>query len=319
MIKKILLTGGAGFIGLNLCNALIKKKFKVIILDNFTRKNKDSYFKKMIKNKSIKFINLDIKKKIKLKNENPDLIFHLAGSLGVQNISSKPFLTAKNNILSNISLVEFALSLKKKPKVILFSTSEVYSPLIKKKIYKSPFSAENDLLIKKDVIPRDSYYLSKILNEKILQLSGLNYIILRPHNIYGPRMGYRHVIPELFSRISKSQKKIKIYSPNHTRAFCYIDDAIKQIIKVSFNKRYTNQTYNIGNMKEEIKIFDLAKKIQSYVKNDCRIFKGPNTSGSPKKRRPDMRKTLKLFKNFNFTDLNKGLQKTLDWYKNNEK
>ena len=64
-------------------------------------------------------------------------------------------------------------------------------------------------MIKKEIIPRDSYYLSKILNEKILQLSGLNYVILRPHNIYGPRMGYRHVIPELFSRISKSKKKLK--------------------------------------------------------------------------------------------------------------
>ncbi len=319
MIRKILLTGGAGFIGFNLCTALIKKKMKVTILDNFTRKNKDNFFKKMVKNKSVKFINLDIKKKIRLKNENPDLIFHLAGSLGVKNISTKPFLTAKNNIISNISLVDFALSLKKKPKIILFSTSEVYSPLIEKKIYKSPFSVENDLVIKKEIIPRDSYYLSKILNEKILQLSGLNYVILRPHNIYGPRMGYRHVIPELFSRISKSQKEIKIYSPNHTRAFCYIDDAIKQIIKVSFNKRYENQIYNIGNMREETKIFDLAKKIQSYVKNDSRILKGPNTPGSPKKRRPDMRKTLNLFNNFNFTNLDKGLQITLDWYKNNEK
>ena len=151
----------------------------------------------MINNKSVKFIKFDIKKKIYLKNENPDLIFHLAGSLGVQNISSKPFITAKNNTISNFSLVDFALKVKK-TKNNPFSTSEVYSPLIEKKIYKSPFSTENDLMIKKEIIPRDSYYLSKIFNEKILQLSGLNYVILRPHNIYGPRMGYRHVIPELF-------------------------------------------------------------------------------------------------------------------------
>ncbi len=319
MTRKILLTGGAGFIGLNLCNALIKKRFKVTILDNFTRKNKDRYFKKMINNKSVKFIKFDIKKKIYLKNENPDLIFHLAGSLGVQNISSKPFITAKNNTISNFSLVDFALRLKKKPKIILFSTSEVYSPLIEKKIYKSPFSTENDLVIKKEIIPRDSYYLSKIFNEKILQLSGLNYVILRPHNIYGPRMGYRHVIPELFLRISKSKNKIKIYSPNHTRAFCYIDDAIKQIMKIAFSKSCTNQIFNIGNKREEIKIFDLARKIHSYVKNNSKIFKGQNTPGSPKKRRPDMEKTLKLFKKFNFTNLDKGLQKTLDWYTNNEK
>ena len=90
-------------------------------------------------------------------------------------------------------------------------------------------------------------------------------------------------------------------------------------MKVSFNKSYNNQIYNIGNMREEIKIFDLAKKFILYVKNNSRIFKGQNTPGSPKKRRPDMEKTLKLFKNFNFTNLDKGLQKTLDWYKNNEK
>ncbi len=319
MIKKILLTGGAGFIGFHLCNALLKKNFKITIVDNFTRKHKDSHFKKLISNNSVKFINLDIKKKINLKNENPDLIFHLAGSLGVKNVSMKPFETAKNNVISNISLIDYALNQKKKPKIILFSTSEVYSPLIDKKIFKLPFSTDNDLLIKKNVIPRDSYYISKILNEKILQLSGLNHVILRPHNIYGPRMGYRHVIPELFLRISKSSKKIKIYSPNHTRAFCYIDDAIKQIIKVSLSKACANKIYNIGNMKEETKIFDLAKKIQSHINFESGIFKGPVTPGSPKRRIPEMAKTLKLFKNFDFINLDEGLQKTLDWYKNNEK
>ena len=77
--------------------------------------------------------------------------------------------------------------------------------------------------------------------------------------------------------------------------------------------------YGFGNMKEETKIFDLAKKIQSHINFESGIFKGPVTPGSPKRRIPEMAKTLKLFKNFDFINLDEGLQKTLDWYKNNEK
>ena len=99
---------------------------------------------------------------------------------------------------------------KKKIKIILFSTSEVYSPIIEEKRVKFPIKENNNVLIKNNIIKRDAYFLSKIFNEKIIQLSNINYLILRPHNIYGPRMGFSHVIPELIKKMSKTRKGKKI-------------------------------------------------------------------------------------------------------------
>ena len=180
------------------------------------------------------------------------------------------------------------------------------------KIFK-PSEEKNNLLVLESTKPRDSYFLSKLICEKIVSLSGFKYIILRPHNIYGPRMGHSHVIPELIRRIKKNQK-CKIYSPNHTRAFCYVDDAINQIIKLSFHSKAYDSIYNIGNMKEEIKIINLAKKIKAIVNKKCVLIKSKITPGSPKRRVPNMRKTINKTKIKNFTNLNNGLIQTFKWY-----
>ena len=115
-------------------------------------------------------------------------------------------------------------------------------------------------------------------------------------------------------------KKCLVYSPSHSRAFCYVGDAVKQICNITFNNKIYNEVFNIGNMKEEIKIFDLAKVIKKELSSRCKLLKGPVTSGSPPRRVPDMRKTLKKLKHHNFVKLSQGLKDTINWYKkNNEK
>ena len=148
-------------------------------------------------------------------------------------------------------------------------------------------------------------------------MSGLNFINLRPHNIYGPRMGKSHVIPELIEKINSNSKSVNIFSPNHMRAFCYIDDAIEQIIKLSLDKSTNRKTYNIGNMTEEIKIYNLAKKIKKILKSKSTLKRSNITAGSPYRRVPNMRKTLnKIRKNnkIKFHTLDEGLLKTIKWY-----
>ena len=129
-------------------------------------------------------------------------------------------------------------------------------------------------------------------------------------------MGYSHVIPELIKKIIfQKNKKIKIYSPSHKRAFCYIDDAIEQIVRLSFSLKIKNQIFNIGNSREEIKIFDLAKIIKSKLKSKKRLIKYLYTSGSPKRRDPNMSKTNFHIKKRNYISLNKGIQNYINWYK----
>lgn len=318
MNKNILITGGAGFIGFHLSKELLKKGYKIFIIDNLSRGQFDPEFKNFIKNKNIKFFKIDLRKKLKLRIKNLHYIFHLAGSVGVENINKEPYQSLINNIITLKNIIDFNNKQKKSSKIILFSTSEVYSPLIKNHQVKFPLKEQNNIIFENDIIDRDAYYISKAINEKLVQFSKALHLILRPHNIYGPRMGYSHVIPELIKKILKGKRKktskTLIFSPNHKRAFCYIDDAIDQIVKLSFNKKIKNSVFNIGNMKEETKILDLAKKLKHQLSSKSTLIHGPITAGSPSRRVPDMRRTQRAIKKYQYTNLNMGLQKTIDWY-----
>lgn len=104
------------------------------------------------------------------------------------------------------------------------------------------------------------------------------------------------------------------FSPSHTRAFCYIDDAINQIIKLSLSEKNYGKIFNIGNQNEEIKIYDLAKKIKKQLNSKAMLVKGKNTDGSPIRRIPSMKKTFKNTGYKVMTSLDKGIRKTIDWY-----
>ncbi len=319
--SSILITGGAGFIGLALAEYLSKQSHNVIIFDNLSRGKLDSEFKTLLRKKNVSFFKVDLRKKINIKLKKLTHIFHLAGSVGVKNINKDSYGAFLNNIITLKNTIEMAKSLHKNAKFILFSTSEVYSTIIKNNFVKFPISETNSILIENNIINRDSYFLSKIFNEKILQLSNLKYIILRPHNIYGPRMGYSHVIPELIKKMLLEKKKITkntiVNSPNHKRAFCFIDDAILQIKRLSFNSKINNEIFNIGNMKEEISMNKVANKIKKLVYKKSKIKKGKNTLGSPIRRVPDMKKTIKYSRVKKFTNLEEGLKTTVRWYLNN--
>jgi UDP-glucose 4-epimerase len=306
-MKKILITGGAGFIGYHLTKSLYKNN-KLFLFDNLERGQKDKSLKNML-NKNVKFINKDLTKPINLKIKNISWVFHLAAKVGVKNVIESPLKTLETNTLSLVNTINFLKKNNFKGRFVFFSTSEVYSPLIFKKLAKQPISEIKDLIIPRDVKSRDSYYLSKIFGEKLVQLSGFNYNIVRPHNIYGPRMGSSHVIPELIKKIS-NKNKATIQSPSHKRAFCFIDDAVKQILKITKSDK-KNTTFNIGNPTEEIKMLELAKKIKLLINSKSLLLNGKITLGSPPRRVPSIQKLVKIA---NFTNLDFGLRKTIEWY-----
>ena len=269
----------------------------------------------ILKLKKIRFKKLDLTKPINLKNLNYDLIFNFAAILGVKNVNQFPYETFTKNILIAKNLIDFCKK-QKKCKLINFSSSEVYSHLIFKRRIKFPTPEELDLTVLHNTIPRDSYGLSKLMIEKMCFFAKINYINIRPHNIYGPDMGYSHVIPELIKKIYK-RKKISIISHNHKRAFCFIDDAINQIVKLSLNKNINNKTFNVGNPHEEIDIFNLAKKIKFILKTKTKLEKSKNfTDGSPNKRIPSLKKYTNIFGKIKFTKIDDGLLRTIQWYKN---
>ena len=107
-----------------------------------------------------------------------------------------------------------------------------------------------------------------------------------------------------------------MYSPNHKRVFCYIDDCIFQIISTCFKKKYLNNVINLGSIQKEIKINDLARLINKFSINKKKLVSGPITPGSPYRRIPSLKKISNEIKMHKETSLLQGIKKTIDWYLN---
>jgi UDP-glucose 4-epimerase len=319
---NILITGGAGFIGYYLAKRLEKKDFYIDLVDDLSRGKIDKDFKSLIKKKNITFYNIDInsKKFSFFKKKKYDYIFHFAAIVGVKNVVKEPYKV----LMKNTSLLESILNICKAQKslkrLVFLSSSEVYAGTLSKYGLKFPTKEETPLTCNDFNDPRSTYMISKIYGEVMCYHSKVPFTIIRPHNIYGPRMGYAHVIPELLRKSSQTKNKhLKVYSPQHKRTFCYIDDAITMIINLSKSTKSKNKVFNIGVDKNEIKIIDLARLILDTLKSNLKILPMPITQGSPRRRCPSIKKYRKIDKNIKFTSLKTGLKNTADWYFNNKK
>ena len=286
------------------------------MIDNFSKNVDKKNLFKILKNKNLKLIKKDLSNILNYpKIFDFDYIFHFAAILGVQKVIDNPYLTLKDNIQTTTNLIEFSKKQKQLKKICFTSTSEVYAHTLQKRLAGYPTPENIDFLISKDFNSRSAYLISKIVGEHLMNYSGLNFVVFRPHNIFGPEMGFAHVIPQLTKKIFlKNKKNIIIRNSTHKRTFCFIDFAIDLIFKISHNKKTSKKIFNIGSPDKEISIMNLAKKIKKILKSKNKLsFSKLNRENSPVKRRPDMKKSLSYTKlNHNFDE---GLNKTVMWYK----
>ena len=260
------------------------------------------------KKKNVFFISKKLDKNLHFLDKYKfDFVFHLAASVGVKNINTDPFSSYENNIVSTLNLISYLKKKKFSGKLIFFSTSEIYQ--------SSKVNLESlKININSNTSGRDAYFLSKLFCEKLLYFTKLNFIILRPHNIYGPRMGNKHVIPNLYEKTKGKNSNFKVFSSSHKRCFCYIEDAIDQIIFLTFKRNLKNRIFNIGNPKESISIYNLAKIMLSLTNTNKKLIKMRDEPGSPKIRIPSIKNLLNENYKPTFTKLTNGLKKTISYY-----
>ncbi|MGH8532226.1 MAG: NAD-dependent epimerase/dehydratase family protein, partial [Gammaproteobacteria bacterium] len=142
------------------------------------------------------------------------------------------------------------------------------------------------------------------------------FTIVRPHNLYGPRMGMAHVIPELLNRAYHADDgRLDVFSLEHSRTFCYITDGIEMIQRAAESHACTGETLNIGNQAPEIAIGQLADILLRVMSKELKVVPQPPTAGSPLRRCPDMAKTIKLTGYLPKIGLEEGIGLTYDWYK----
>lgn len=310
MKNKILVTGGAGFIGSAIVKYLVEKNYDVVVFDNNSRGNSKRL--KSVWNK-IKFIKGDIreKKKFLFAAKGVNSIIHLAYINGTKFFYTKPYEILDVAVKGIINVVDTCKKYNIK-ELFIASSSEVYqTPL------KVPTNENESLKIPDVFNPRYSYGGGKIISE----LFAINFakkflkklIIFRPHNVYGSDMGNEHVIPEFIKRIEilkkKNSNKFLIYGTgNEKRSFIHIDDFITAFHKI-FKKGKNLEIYNIGTT-EIIKMRDLAKKIAKIFKIKIKFNSKKMHLGGTNIRCPDIKKIRTLGFKPKIT-LNAGLKKII--------
>ncbi|NQT06821.1 MAG: SDR family NAD(P)-dependent oxidoreductase [Candidatus Omnitrophica bacterium] len=317
--KSYLVTGGTGFIGSAIVRRLVKEGYGLRILDNNLR-GKACRIKDIAR--SIQMINGDVRDRsvVEKAAKGMDGIIHLAYLNGTEFFYKRPELVLDIAVKGMINVLDSAAANKIK-ELILLSSSEVYQtpPYI-------PTDEYVPLSIPDPMNPRYSYGGGKIISE----LLAVNYgrksldrlLIVRPHNVYGPDMGWEHVIPQLAARIKRLSEKRdsgRIRLPiqgtgRETRSFCYIDDFVDGFMRV-LKKGRNGNIYNVGTM-EEVRIRDLAVRIVEYFGRDVSIVARKLAKGGTSRRCPDISK-IKRLGYLPKIPLRKGLKLTLSWYDKN--
>ena len=307
---KNLVSGGAGFLGSHLIDVLMKKNEKVICLDNFSTGEK-SNLKKWISHPNFEIIEHDVIEPIEMEIEI-DRIWHLASPASPLHYKSNPIQTSKTIFLGTYNMLELAK--KFKSNFLLASSSEIYgNPEInpQNESYKGSVNT---------VGLRSCYNEGKRIAETLCsdykRIHSLNIKIMRIFNSYGPRMKSKdgRVVSNFISQALQGSPLTIYGDGTQTRSFCYVDDLIEGMIRLMDSNLDT--PVNIGNP-EEFPIIDLANKITKIINPKLKLIYKPLPEDDPLKRRPDISKAKKSLIWKPKINLDKGINLTIDWYREN--
>lgn len=306
-MKRILVTGGAGFIGSNLCERLIIDGNYVICLDNLYTGNIKN-IENLLNHKNFEFINHDIIYPIII-NGSIDQIYNLACPASPKKYQQDPIYTLKINFEGVLNLLEFAKS--KNATILQSSTSEIYGEPTISPQNESYRGNVNTVGI------RSCYDEGKRISETLMMdyhnTYGVNIRIVRIFNTYGPRMNKDdgRVVSNFINQAINNTNITLYGNGNQTRSFCYIDDQIDGLIKL-MNSNFIFPI-NIGNP-NEITVNELAKLIISLTNSKSNIIFEPLPLDDPTNRKPDISLAKKVLEWEPQCNLLKGLKKTIEYY-----
>ncbi len=314
--KKILLTGGAGFIGSTLAKKLIADN-EILIYDNFSR---DSIRYKNIKSGNLKIVKDDVLNADSLRSAcedfRPEIVVHLAAIAGIDTVIIDPIKTLDVNINGTLNLLKALQKYSGKLERFLdFSTSEVLGAYA----YKSSEKSSTNFAPVGE--GRWTYSISKVTGEHLVhsyyKQHGYPCVTIRPFNIYGPGQVGEGAIQIFIKNVVKG-KNIEIHGEgDQIRSWCYVDDMMEGIELCLTNKKAIGEVFNIGNPKGTITISSLAEKIVYLCKSKSKIVYVPKNYVDVELRIPSIEKAQSLLGFYPKVDLNEGILKTYNWYKKN--
>jgi len=316
--NRVVILGAAGFIGYHLAKSLaVEAKVDLLLVDNFIRGANDEDFLKLSGLQNVNFAELDLSKESSFENlfNKSDLVINCAALNGTQNFYQVPLDVMLNTGISAFFAARYA-ALAQVHKYIYLGSSESYAGGVNLGFVGVPTSENVPLVIENVENIRWSYSLGKTFGEIACYSAnsqlGLNFQILRIHNIYGPRMGNKHVIPDLIEKFRLGNMEV----PGHgeSRAFMYIDDLVGVVRFLIANESNDIKLMNVGSQTETL-IKILAEKIAKVLEIEKAIKPLESWPGSVKRRLPDT-SLLRSIYAFDETSLDEGLDRTISWYLN---
>jgi nucleoside-diphosphate-sugar epimerase len=313
---KILVTGGTGFIGAALVKTLQREGHRVCVLDNDSRGHAANLL-----GTDVEIIRGDVRDypTVRKACEGVEVVYHLAYVNGTRFFYEIPERVLDVAVRGTLNVMDAATEAGAR-RLIYASSSEVYH--LPERI---PTDESVKLQIPDVTNPRFSYGGGKLIGELLtlhyVRRKGLEGVIFRPHNVYGPAMGFEHVVPELVGRmvsLSNGLRQSRIRFPiqgsgMETRAFCYIDDAVRGVV-LAGRAGQDGEIYHIGDDSAETSVADLTQMIAAELGLRVEIETGPLAVGSTPRRLPSIDKMRHL----GFeprVPLHEGIAQTVAWYR----
>jgi dTDP-glucose 4,6-dehydratase len=308
---RVVITGGAGFLGSYLCEEFLNQGNQVICLDNLITGNKQN-IKDLLNNKNFSFYEMDVSNYIDLKENNIDLVLHFASPASPVDYLNYPIQTLKVGALGTHNTL--GLAKKYNSKYLLASTSQVYGDPT---INPQPEDYYGNV---NPIGERGVYDESKRFAEAIVmayhKTHGLDTKIARIFNTYGPKMRINdgRVIPNFIVNALQNKPLVIYGDGTQTRSFCFVTDmieGIKRLIDVDYH-----YPINLGNP-EEITILELAELIIKLCQSSSTIRYEKKRQDDPQLRRPEIKKAKNLLGWQPKVPLEEGLKITINWFKLN--
>ena len=302
-MKRILITGGAGFIGSHLCDELLKAGNEVVVLDNFHTGRKCN-ISHHLSNPNFELVRHDVIQPILLEVEE---IYHLACPASPVHYQHNPVKTIKTNAMGTINMLGLAKRLK--AKFLLASTSEVYGDPAEHPQRESYWGNVNT------IGPRSCYDEGKRVAETLAYCyrsqNGVDARIVRIFNTYGPRMLFEdgRVVSNFIVQALKGED-ITVYGDgSQTRSFCFVSDLVRGL-RATMDKTEFSGPVNLGNP-QELKIIDLARKVVDMCASKSKIVQKPLPKDDPCRRKPDITLAGKELSWTPSVELESGLRQTI--------